>query len=346
MKILIVGSKSIHVSSFIENLFLKGQSISLLSEENCFYPNIESEKNISFRSWNPFTIIRNYLKLKKYLGELNPSLIHIHQLNRLAYFVSRAANKLNLQVISTAWGSDVLLIPAKNSFFRYITKQIINRSSIVTADSMSMIDCMKLLNNTSSKYELLQYGIEMITSVKKENIIFSNRLHKELYRIDKVIDYFNDFSKLNPSWKLIIAGEGDQTDILKNKIKDYNLQEKVEFVGWLLPLDNKQFYAKSKIYISIPVSDGTAVSVLEALSAGCLPILSDIAVSYEWIVNNENGIIEDGITNPIAATLLLDDKVATQKNRLLVQTKASRTACTERFIELYTEAINYDRKRI
>ena len=82
MKILIVGSKSIHVSSFIENLFLKGQSISLLSEEICAFPTIESEKNISFRSLNPFTVIRNYFKLKKYLGELNPSLIHIHQLNR------------------------------------------------------------------------------------------------------------------------------------------------------------------------------------------------------------------------------------------------------------------------
>ena len=64
MKILIVGSKSVHVSSFIENLFLKGQSISLLSEEICVFPTIESEKNISFRSLNPFTVIRNYFKLK------------------------------------------------------------------------------------------------------------------------------------------------------------------------------------------------------------------------------------------------------------------------------------------
>ncbi len=340
MKILIVGSKSIHVSSYIENLFLSEKDIYLLSEESCQYKEVKSEKIISFRSLNPFSIIRNYFRLKHYLKILNPTIIHVHQLNRLAYFVTRAASKVNVSVVSTAWGSDVLIIPNQNYLFRFLTTKTIERSFVVTADAKIMIESMRLLVNSTSKYELLQYGIEMVNSTLKENIIFSNRLHKELYRIDKVIEYFVEFSKMNPTWKLVIGGVGDQTDFLKKMVFDLNLNDKVEFVGWLLPQDNKNWYAKSKIYISIPKSDGTSVSVLEGMSAGCIPVLSDIQVSHEWINNKENGIIENSIENPLFAAIMLDPSKCLQMNRELVQERASRNFCTNKFIELYNKAMN------
>ena len=336
MKILIVGSKSIHVSSFIENLFLKEKSIFLLSEEICQFPHVESEKLISFRSLNPITIIINYFKLKAFLKDLKPSVIHVHQLNRLAFFTTRAASKLNLPIVSTAWGSDVLIVPNKNFLFKYLTKKTIQRSFVISADATIMIDSMKALSD--SNYELLQYGIEMIEPDVKENIIYSNRLHKELYRIDKIIHYFSDFSKTNPTWKLVIGGEGDQTSKLKQLVIDLGINDKVEFVGWLLPEDNKRWYSKSKIYISIPKSDGTSVSVLEAMSAGCIPILSDIQVSYEWIKDKENGIIEVINENPIFSALLINSEQSSLINRQLVEGKASREFCTNRFIELYNLA--------
>ena len=223
--------------------------------------------------------------------------------------------------------------------------QALKNSAIITADSQDMIEAMKAIH-PQGNYKLLQYGIDPIQALEKEKIVYSNRLHEPLYRIEKVIEYFKEFSTQNPDWKLVIAGTGSQTELLKSLANNSEITEKISFVGWQKKPENRVWYAKSSIYISITSSDGTSVSVLEAMSAGCLPILSDIAVSYEWIVNNENGIIEGQNTNPFTSVLLLDDKFATQKNKLLVQTKASRSACTERFIELYTVSINYDRKRI
>ena len=338
MKVLIVGPKSIHVSSYIENLYLKEEDIHLLSEDFCQFLNVKTEKNISFRSINPFSIIRNYFKLKHYLRGVNPTIIHVHQLNRLAFFVTRAASKLNLPVVSTAWGSDVLIIPNKNFLFRYLTIKAIQRSFVVTADAKIMIESMQILVNSASKYELLQYGIEMVNSVEKENVIFSNRLHKELYRIDKVITYFASFVKLNPTWKLVVGGEGDQTEKLKQLVIELEIGDKVEFVGWLLPIENKKWYAKSRIYISIPTSDGTSVSVLEAMSAGCIPVLSDIQVSYEWIKKGKNGVIEDRNNNPLLEAMQVEETTCASINRSLVEERASRKFCTNRFIELYNNA--------
>ena len=340
MKILIVGSKSIHASSFIDNLFIKEDNLFLLSEDLCDFLNVKSEKKISFRSLNPYIIIRNYFKLKFFLKELNPEIIHIHQLNRFAFFVSRAASKLKIPIVSTAWGSDVLVVPDKNIFYRFLILKTIERSTIVTADAKIMIDKMQLLVRSSSKYQLLQYGIEMVDSIEKENIIFSNRLHRELYRIDIIIEYFSGFLILNPNWKLVIGGEGDLTEKLKKKVDELGIRDNVEFVGWLKSNENKKWYAKSRIYISIPSSDGTSVSVLEAMSAGCIPILSDIQVSHEWIQNNENGIIEVFNDNPLLNALKIDEKKSSIINKKLVFENASRDVCTKRFIELYNIAKN------
>ena len=97
-----------------------------------------------------------------------------------------------IRIITTAWGSDILLIPQKIFLFRYFVKQTIKRSNVITADSVDMIEAMqKIVPN--QKYKLLQYGIDPISAVAKEKIIYSNRLHESLYQIDKIVQYFADF---------------------------------------------------------------------------------------------------------------------------------------------------------
>jgi glycosyltransferase involved in cell wall biosynthesis len=48
----------------------------------------------------------------------------------------------------------------------------------------------------------------------------------------------------------------------------------------------------SSVYVSLSRSDGTSISLLEALSCGLFPILSDIPQNREWIDPSlENGIL-------------------------------------------------------
>lgn len=339
MKILQVGSNSVHVSSYLAAMSTDDASNYLLTEEICSFPGVISNEVISFRSLNPLNLLKSYRLLKNYMERLNPEVIHIHQVNRLAYFVSKVAHSLSIPVITTAWGSDVLLIPQKNAFFHFLVKQTLKRSHVVTADSQDMIEAMNVIV-PSDKYVLLQYGIDPIQPADKQTIVFSNRLHKKLYRIDQVINYFSAFVQQHPEWKLVIGGTGDETEGLMNQVKHLNLEDKVEFVGWLQKAENVAWYGKSTIYISIPESDGTSVSVLEAMSAGCIPIVSDLPVSKEWITNGVNGIIERDGENPLVKAIELDLEKCAEINQRNVQERATRTASLKRFKEIYLTLIN------
>jgi len=337
MKILQVGSKSVHVSSYIAALNDGTQEIHLLAEEACNFKGVDREWHVSFRSVNPLSVWKNARKLKQIIAKVNPEVIHIHQVNRLAYFVTKAAAKQRIPVVTTAWGSDVLVVPKQNKFFRALVTKSLKRSAVVTADSQEMIAAMKELVPHGSKYVHLQYGIDPITPAEKEKIVYSNRLHKPLYRIDQVVRYFHTFSESYPDWKLVIGATGPETTTLEELVSDLGLDEKVTFAGWLDRDANREWYAKSAIYISIPESDGTSVSVLEAMSAGCIPVLSDLAVSHEWIQPDKNGVIEVFGSNPLVDAMAVDAVTCAEINRNLVIEKASRSACIGTFKGIYQQ---------
>jgi glycosyltransferase involved in cell wall biosynthesis len=334
MKIVQVGSNSIHVSSFLKALSLEGLSTILVTEEPCEFEGVSENKVSSFRLINPFQLINEYRKLKHYLYFLQPTIIHIHQVNRLAYFVSRIASKLSIPVITTAWGSDVLLIPKKNFFYKYLVQSSLNRSSVITADSEDMIVVMRQLA-PKKRYEMLQYGIDPIQGQKKQSVIFSNRLHNELYRIPQIVEYFKVFQKECPDWKLVIGGSGRITASLVKQVEELKLTDAVEFVGWLSKEENAHYYGIASIYITIPESDGTSVSLLEAMSAGCVPVVSDLPANKAWIQDQMNGVIEKKNSNPLLEAISLSMEEAIIQNQDKVRKLASRQACVNQFIQLY-----------
>lgn len=340
MKVLIVGSNSVHVSSYINHLKTISQEVYLLAEEECNFLEVKEEFQVNFRRLNPLSIIANYRKTKRLIQQLSPTVIHIHQVNRLAYMVTRIAAKLAIPVVTTAWGSDVLVIPSQNKLFRFLVKKTLERSAFVTADSQDMIAAMQRLVPSKEKYIHLQYGIELVPPTTKEKLIFSNRIHKPLYRIDQIIRYFEEMNTDYPDWSLVIGAIGTETETLKHQVVTAGLEKRVIFTDWLEKTENHAWYGRSMIYISIPSSDGTAVSLLEAMSAGCVPVVPDLAVSHEWIIDGETGVIEKEGVNPLREAMRIDQASCAEKNREKVSKVASRSACMERFKELYQKAVD------
>lgn len=335
-KVLHIGSNSVHLSSFIANMSSFPLEQYLLSEDACEFAHLTHSYRVNFRSANPLHLFHNYLAVSRLLKALQPDFIHIHQVNRLAYFVSRAASKQGIPVITTAWGSDVLLVPKQSAFYRFLVGKSLKRSRIVTADSSEMISAMQALCPSSNKYHWLQYGIDPVQTIAtKEKIIFSNRLHRPLYRIDQIIRYFAEFVKMHTDWKLVIAGSGTETESLKALAATILPAENYEFVGWLNSEENFVWYSKASMYVSLPTSDGTSVSLLEALSAGCLPIVSDLPVSYEWIEHQRNGVIEHAPSNPFEIGLPLLQTNFAQANKKRIDELASKAVTRNQFYALY-----------
>lgn len=336
MKVLITGETSVHLQNYCRAIKKHVDEIILLTETPVEIPEAKKSFIISFRQLNPLQWLTGSQKIKKIISQEKPDIIHVHQVNRLAYFTAR--HSLQIPLIATAWGSDVLLVPERNFIYRMFSKYVIRKSKFVTADAQIMIDSMKKMDNSPSKYIHLQYGIDPVTPGIKEKIIYSNRLHNKLYNIDTIIRDFAVFSNKHPEWILHIAGKGGETEKLKLLCRDLKINEKVKFLGWLNKEQNNKQYAKASIYVSIPSSDGTSVSLLEAMSANCIPIVSDLPANREWIEDNINGVIRKENINSFEKTINIETNKCFEINRKRIDTSANRKETTKKFFELYTKA--------
>ena len=79
-------------------------------------------------------------------------------------------------------------------------------------------------------------------------------------------------------WKVEIVGDGPYRDELKQKAGENGLDTTVTFHGWVDndSLKMKKMYGTATIFISASYFESFGLTILEAVSAGCYPLVSDI----------------------------------------------------------------------
>jgi glycosyltransferase involved in cell wall biosynthesis len=342
-KLLIVGSNSVHVYNYIELVKNYFDDILLITDkkrEGSTIKTIEADFHLK-----PLNRIKTVNKIKKTIREFSPSVLHVHQANSYGYFALKAASKFQIPKILTVWGSDILLLPHRGLLFKKLVQYNLLHADAFTADAKFMADEMqKLVNGKKLDISMANFGIDLPQlKLPKENIIYSNRLHKKLYRIDKTISAFKLFLDNNPSanWELIIAATGEETNNLMSQVDQLKIGDKVKFVGWVNKEQNAEYYAKAKLFISIPESDATAISLLEAMAYGCIPVLSDLPANKEWIENEKNGIIVNSLSEDfIGRALKLNNHEVALMNEKIILEKGTKDANRKKFFQLYDKLLN------
>ena len=117
------------------------------------------------------------------------------------------------------------------------------------------------------------------------------------YNIDLVIKIFASLYRDGYVEKLYIAHDGSERKNLQKLVKDLGLSSAVEFLGFMSLQNQKEYYKKCGLYISVPTSDSTSVSLLEAMAYGCVPIVSNIPANSEWVTDMKNGLIINNLND-------------------------------------------------
>ena len=86
-----------------------------------------------------------------------------------------------------------------------------------------------------------------------------------------------------------IGGNGE-TQKLQRLIKEYELEEVVNFMGWVSGEDKQQCLQEADVYLLPSYNEGLPISILEAMSYS-LPILSTSVGGIPEIVSSENGFL-------------------------------------------------------
>lgn len=331
-KLFIVGSDSIHVHNFIALIKDYFDDILLLTDFNHREYSVKTVA-VDFRlNTNSF---KNIKRIENIVTTFQPTVVHIHQANSYAFLTLLAIRNHKIKKVLTAWGSDILINPKRNLFFKLMTQYSLKSADYITADSNIVLEEASRLVSGKLKTYNINFGIEKVECMyPKENIIYSNRLHKDIYNIDKIIISFSKFIENNNNWKLVIAGRGSDTEKLKALVEKLKLSDYVEFIGFVDNKTNFEYYCKSKIYVSIPSSDSVSLSLIEAIVSSSIPFVSNLPANHE-IIKNSIGFIVDDLENipfELYSKINIDNF---NKERDKIEFLFSKEYNRQRYIEIY-----------
>ncbi len=124
---------------------------------------------------------------------------------------------------------------------------------------------------------------------KKEGdiiLITASRLVKK----NAVGDIISALALLPENYKLLIAGTGELESSYKLKAKNYKLDDRISFLGYISHEQLPAYLQQSDIFIRPSLSEGLGNAFLEAMTAGIPVIATPVGGIPDFLTDGETGI--------------------------------------------------------
>ncbi len=268
-------------------------------------------------------------KCKKLLKLNHYDLCHCHFIIPTGILAAKIKEKYHLPYIITTHGSDVL---GYNARFKWLYpfliktwKNILNNANeIISPSNFLKSEIMKVYSQfEENKIKVIPNGFDtnqFKPQEKKKYIFSSGRL-----LVNKGFQYLiKAVSKINIQYEVHIAGDGPMLNELKQLAE--KSKTPVIFHGWLNNKSEKykNLLEQASIFVLASEKENASISLLEAMSAGCVVITTNQSGCAETI--GDTGILikpkneEDlrlSLLNIINDQNLQNNKQAETRKRIL-----------------------------
>jgi len=250
----------------------------------------------------------------------NLDVIHSHTEFGVGTFARIVAKQLNIPLVHTYH-------TLYEDYVHYITHGYFEKSSKKIAEYLSLFYCDKTANElivpTTKIYDLFKQkyevdrnihvvptGIEIdrfykenvdskkVTEIKKQLqllkddfvIVFVGRLAQEK-NVVFLIEAQKEIVKKYNNIKLIIIGDGPDSDEYKKLVKKYKLEDNIMFTGKVPWEEVPCYYQLADLFATASTSETQGLTVIEAMAGGVTPLCIDDESFKTAVIDGLNGRI-------------------------------------------------------
>lgn len=303
-----------------------------------------------------FDYFKQPARLARVIRELQPDLVHSLEMQRCSYLTLAGRKLLNggplPPWIYSSWGSDIFFFGRRPDHQPQI-REVLSSCDYFIADCARDVQLAKDFglrgevlgvvpaNGGFDLTRLRQLGCGIPVSSRK--VIAVKGYQDETWggRALNALEALRLSATALQGFEIVIFSA---TSEVKQRAEELAKEARLQ-INILPPSPNDEIIklmGRSRVAIGIGLTDGSPVSLLEAMIMGAFPIQTDTISTGEWIRDGENGFLvpaEDpaGIGHAIQHALIDDELVerAAKLNTIIADERLDQEALRPQIIDMY-----------
>ncbi len=289
------------------------------------------------------------------IHELKPDLIHAGPVTPCGFMTALAGFHPWLLM---SWGSDILLETEQDDLWHWITRYTLGSADMLACDCEAVKDRARaLVDYPAEGIVQFPWGIDLprftpgvpASPLKVPLgwdgafVLISTRSWEHVYGIPVLLEAFRLAHGHRPRLRLLLLGDGSLAPEVHRRITNDGLAAAIHCPGTVSQELLPDYFRSADLYVSCSFSDGTSISLLEALASALPVAVTDIPANREWVTPGENGwLVPPGDAEALAGCLLqaMDwpgdlRREMSRANRLLAEERADWEVNSEKLLEAY-----------
>jgi len=204
------------------------------------------------------------------------------------------------------WGSDLLLNATRTPLHRARARFTLARAALVHVDASVLAKAAIRLGAPAGRVWNRAWGVDTDALAPAESwaarraraqgpirLLWTRRLDP-LYRPEIFLEALARLRAKRIAFVATMAGDGAARPAIEDRARALGVADAVRFTGWVGDAELKALLASHDVYVSLSRSDSTSQSLLEAMAAGLVSVVSDIEGNREWVTHRQEGYLVPG----------------------------------------------------
>jgi glycosyltransferase involved in cell wall biosynthesis len=299
-------------------------------------------------------------QMQSVLRELRPAVVHAGPIQSAGYLAALADFH---PMVLMSWGSDLLIHAERNSEWKQATEFTLQKADAFFCDCATVLRTANTYRVFSdSQIVQFPWGVkrgvfspmgplptsELFAPRAGETTFIYTRSWNPLYGTDVLLDGFCRARSMNRSLRLLLVGNGSLDQGIRDYVNANGLGDAVSLLGPQPVQDLPMWFRAANAYISCAKSDGTSISLLEAMATGLPVIVTDIPSNREWVTEPDNGwLARAGSAESVAHRMLRvaqltpeERRAIAERNQRIVAERADWDKNFPRLLEMYEHLVS------
>jgi glycosyltransferase involved in cell wall biosynthesis len=276
-----------------------------------------------------------FLRLRRLAHELDTQLVHVHYLTHRGWLAFASGIR---PYAVTLWGSDLLLDLDVSPLRVAWARLVLRSAALVTADSPELLRRATALGAHADRSTEIQFGVDTDRfapgppdpallaelDLVGKRVIFAPRTLAERYRAGVVVEALAALPDDVVLLCTLAGADGAYVEHLRALARDLRVADRLRLAPPIPHGRMADVYRTADVVASVPMSDATPVSILEALASGVPVVASDLPSVRPWLQSLDPAwlVPVDDVAATTAALRAVLDRPAQDRAALAERTRA------------------------